>query len=87
MQKINKITQLFLELLAICYLRDFWACHTIPNRMTTLEFPWICNYMQQMSRITQPFPKILAVWYLGMPGIPDRTQQILHDLTKASMDI
>ena len=40
--------------------------------------------MQQINKIAQPFPEILALCCLGMPN---HTQQILHDLTKASMDI
>ena len=47
MQQINKIAQLFLEIFAICYFGEHWAC-------------------------------------LSMP---EQTQQALHDLTKASMDI
>ena len=47
--------------------------------------------MQQKNKLTQPFPKILALCYFGegsaCPGMPDQTQQILQDLTKASMDI
>ena len=46
--------------------------------------------MQQINKITQPLPKIYALCYFGglaCPGMPDQTQQILHDLTKASMDI
>ena len=41
--------------------------------------------------MTQLFPEILALCYFGedsaCPGMPGHTQQILHDLTKASMDI
>ena len=51
----------------------------------------MCKYMQQMNIITQPFPEILLLCYFGepwtCPGMPDQTQQILQDLTKASMDI
>ena len=47
--------------------------------------------MQPISKIAQPFPRDicnLLFWRtLGMPGMPDQTQQILHDLTKASIDI
>ena len=47
--------------------------------------------MQQINKINQPFPEILAPCYFGehwaCPGMPDQTQQILHDLTEASMDI
>ena len=47
--------------------------------------------MQQISKITQPFPKILALCYSGessaCPGMPDQTQLILHDLSKASINI
>ena len=46
--------------------------------------------MQQINKITQPFPEIL-LFHFGepwtCPGKPDQTQQILQDLTKASMDI
>ena len=31
MQKINKISQPFPEILVICYFREFWSCQTIPN--------------------------------------------------------
>ena len=41
--------------------------------------------MQQINKIAQPFPEILAICYfrehLACPGMPDQTQQILHDLT------
>ena len=47
--------------------------------------------MQQINKITQPFPEILAFCYFGecwaCPGMADQSQQILHDLTKAPMDI
>ena len=47
--------------------------------------------MQQINKITQPLPEILLLYYFEepwtCPGMPDQTQQILHDLTKASMDI
>ena len=59
--------------------------------MITRQLPWMCNYMQQINKITQPFPKILSLSHFGerwaYPGMPDQTQQILHELTKASMDI
>ena len=59
--------------------------------MITLKFPWTCNYKQQINKITSPFPEILVVCYFGehwaCPGITDQTQQALHDITKASMDI
>ena len=46
--------------------------------------------MQQINKITQPFPQILLLSYFGehwtCPGMPDQGQQILQDLTKASMD-
>ena len=39
----------------------------------------------------QQINKILALWYFGKGsaclGMPDQTQQILHDLTKFSMNI
>ena len=47
--------------------------------------------MQQINKIAQPFLEILAICYFGehlaCPGMPDQTQQILHDLTKAFMDV
>ena len=47
--------------------------------------------MKKINKITQPFPEILALSYfeegLACPGIPEQTQPILVDLTKASMDI
>ena len=47
--------------------------------------------MQQINKITQPVPKILALCYFGegseCPPMPDQTQQILHDLTTASMNV
>ena len=47
--------------------------------------------MQQINKIAQPFPEILAICYFGKHwaclDMPDKTQHILHDLTKASMDI
>ena len=56
-----------------------------------MQLPWMSNYMQQLKKIAQPFPEIFAICYFGeswaCPGIPDQTQQILHDLTEASMDI
>ena len=53
-----------------------------------LKFPLMRNYMQQVNKITQPFPEILAFCYFErMLSMPDQTQQILHDLTKVFMDI
>ena len=47
--------------------------------------------MQQINKITQPFPEVLLLYYFGKPwtypDMPDHTQQILQDLTKACMDI
>ena len=47
--------------------------------------------MQQINKITQLFLEVLALCYFGKgsacPGMPDQTQQILHDLTKFSMNI
>ena len=46
--------------------------------------------MQQINKITQPFPEILLLCYLEpwtCPDKPDQTQQILQDLNTASMDI
>ena len=47
--------------------------------------------MQQINKITQLFPEILLLCYFGepwtCPGMSDETQQILQDLTKASIDI
>ena len=46
--------------------------------------------MQQVNKITQISPGILVLCYFGerwaCPGMLDQTKQILHDLTKASMD-
>ena len=51
----------------------------------------MCHYMQQINKIAQSFLEILAICYfrehLSCPGMPGQTHQILHDLTKASMDI
>ena len=47
--------------------------------------------MQQINKPAQPFPEILMTYYFGecwtSLGMPDQTPRILHDLTKASMDI
>ena len=47
--------------------------------------------MQQINKIAQPFPEIFAICYFGdhwaCQGMPERTQQALHDLTEASMDV
>ena len=47
--------------------------------------------MQQLNKIIQPFSEILLLCYFGerwtCPGMPDQNQQILHDVTKTSMDI
>ena len=47
--------------------------------------------MQEINKTTQLLPVILLLCYFGepwtCPGMPDQTQQILQDLTKASMDI
>ena len=60
--------------------------HTIqyPTKTTwqTQHYPWICNYTQQISKRTQPFPEILALCYLSIPGMPDHTQQIFMILLK-----
>ena len=46
--------------------------------------------MQQINKIAKPFLEILAICYfeeyLAFPGVPHQTQQILYDLTKASID-
>ena len=50
----------------------------------------MCNYMQQINKIVQPFPEIFAVNFgerWAYPGMSDKIQQILHDLTKGSMGI
>ena len=43
--------------------------------------------MQQIKKITQPFPEILFICYFGeswtYPDMPDQTRQILQDLAKA----
>ena len=46
--------------------------------------------MQQIKKRTQSLPEILVLYFgegLECQGMPDKTQQILHDLIKASMDI
>ena len=47
--------------------------------------------MQQTNKITKPFPEIVALCYFGERwaclSMSSQIQQILHDLTKASMDI
>ena len=46
--------------------------------------------MEHINKLTQPFPDIFAIYFgehWACPGMPDQTQQALHDLTKASMDI
>ena len=47
--------------------------------------------MQQINKIPQPFPEIFLLRYFGepwtCPDMPNQTQEILQDLTKASMDI
>ena len=47
--------------------------------------------MQQIKKIAQPFPEIFEICcfreHWACPGMPDQTQQVLHDLTKAFMDI
>ena len=47
--------------------------------------------MQKINKTTQTFPEILLLCYFGEPwtcsGMPDQTQQIFQDLTKASIDI
>ena len=51
----------------------------------------MCNYMQQINKITQPFTEILLRCYFGEHwtclGMSDQTLQRLQDLTKPSMDI
>ena len=43
--------------------------------------------MQQINKIAQPFPEILAICYFGeLLACPGMTDQTRHDLTKASMD-
>ena len=45
--------------------------------------------MQQINKITQPFPEILVLYCFGecwaCLGMPDQTQQIFHYLNKGSM--
>ena len=59
--------------------------------MITLQLPWLCNYMQQIIKITQPFPEIMAYCYFGKhlvcPSMPGHTKHVLHDLTAAFIDI
>ena len=46
--------------------------------------------MQQRNKIAQSFSEISVIYFgehWACPGMPDQTQQALHDLTKASMDI
>ena len=47
--------------------------------------------MQQKKQMVQSFPEIMLLCYFGepwtWPSMPDQTQQIMQDLTKASMDI
>ena len=47
--------------------------------------------MQQINKIARSLPEIFAICYFGehwaCPGMPGQTQQTLHDLTTASMDI
>ena len=47
----------------------------------------MCNYMQQINKITNLPRDIVALLCWARPGMPDQTQQILQDLTKAYMDI
>ena len=50
----------------------------------------MCNYIQQINKKTQPFPEMLLIYFgepWTCPGMPDKTQQMLQDLTKAFMDI
>ena len=45
--------------------------------------------MQQINKMTQPFPEVLLLYHFGelstWPGMPDLTQQTLQDLTKPSI--
>ena len=47
--------------------------------------------MQQINKITPPFPETMALSYFRerweCPGMLDQTKQLLYTLTKASMDI
>ena len=47
--------------------------------------------MQQINKVIEPFRDILALSYFGerwaCPDMPDQTQYILHDSTKAFMNI
>ena len=58
---------------------------------TQLKYMLTCNHIQQANKITQHFRKILELCYFregsACQGMPDQTQQRLHDLTKASLDI
>ena len=42
-----------------CFFREPWVCQTIPNKNN------LCNYMQQINKIAQTFPELLATWYFG----------------------
>ena len=57
--------------------------------MIKLQLPRMCNYMQQINKITQPFLEILVLYCFGecwaCLGMPDQTQQIFHYLNKGSM--
>ena len=65
--------------------------HTQLKRQDNTVASMMCKYMQQINKTTQPFPEILLLCYSGepwtCPGMPNKTQQILQDLTKASIDI
>ena len=91
MQKINKITLLFSEILEICYFGELMV-GMLDHTQLKLHDNTVASMdvlLHATNKITQLFPRILVLcyfaesWtYLGMPY-----QQILHDLTKASMDI
>ena len=59
-QKIKTITQLFPEILVICYFKELWVCPSIgdktqQNDLINFQLPWISNCMHKINITTQIF--------------------------------
>ena len=67
------------------------TCKKSTKSLIPFHRHWLFAILEkrQINKITQPFPEISAVYYgesWACLRMPDQTQKILHDLTKASMD-
>ena len=67
MQQINKIAQIFCDILEISYFGECWACQGVHDQtqqilheLKLLKLPWISSYMHEMNIIPQIVFEILT---------------------------